>query len=114
MKNQRKHLEDFICEKNCAVPDIIPFNTKDNDARNPTRSPVSDEESSADSLLGHTPTELEGGFFSDNSDAGSPDSLSPVSNIPSPSQTSPPNTSQEGDISREVAQAEPKHKYQRK
>ena len=90
------------------------MNKKDNGARPPAGDLVSDDKSSADSLLGHTPTELEGGFFSDNSDAGSPDSLSPVSNIPSPSQTSPPNTSQEGDISREVAQAEPKHKYQRK
>ena len=75
---------------------------------------VSDNTSSVDYLLGHPPTESEGYFVSDNANGGSPDSPSPAYNIPLPSQHSPPNTSQEGDIYQEGNQAEPKRKYQRK
>ena len=38
------------------VPYIIPLNTKDNDARHPTGTPVSDYKSSVDFLLVHPPT----------------------------------------------------------
>ena len=113
MENQRRRQEDHICEKNRAVLDIIPLK-EDNYARPPTSTPVSDNESSVHSLLVHTPTESEGDFFSDDSDDGPSSYPSHASNIPSLSQTSPPNTYQEGDISREGYQAEPKRKYQRK
>ena len=56
MDDQRRRREDRIREKNHAVPDIIPL-TEDNDTRPPTGAPISDDESSVDSLLGHTPTE---------------------------------------------------------
>ena len=62
--------EDFFHEKNRAVPDIIPLNTKDNDYRPPTGPPASDDELSVDSLLGHIPTESEGYFVSDDADDG--------------------------------------------
>ena len=74
-------------------------------------APVSDDESSVDYLLGNTPTESEGYFVSDNSDDGPYNSPYPASNIPSPSQTSPPNTSQEVYISLEGSQDDPKRKY---
>ena len=48
---------DSIFNKNRAVPDIIPLNTKDNDARPPTSTPVSENNSSVDYLLGHPTTE---------------------------------------------------------
>ena len=44
------------------VPGIIPLNTKDGDARPPTGAPISGDKSSFVSLLGHLPTESEGGF----------------------------------------------------
>ena len=53
-----------------------------------------------------------GGWFSDHYDDESPDSPYPDYNITSTSQPSPPNTSQEGDISLEGDQAEPRRKYQ--
>ena len=63
-------------------------------------------------MFGHSPTESEGDFFSGDSD-GKPSSYPyPVSKIPSPSQPSPPKKSQEGDISREGDQVEPRRKYQ--
>ena len=46
--------------KNFAVRDIIPLDTKDTYARPPTGTPVSDNESSVDYLLGNPPTEPEG------------------------------------------------------
>ena len=82
--------------------------TEDKKSRLPTNAPVSDDKSSIDSLLLHTTTESEGDFFSVDADDGPSNSQSPYYKIPSPSQPSPPNTSQEGD------QAEPKRKYQRK
>ena len=57
MENQCRRQEDCICKKNISVPDIISLNTKNNNARPPTGSPVSNYNSSVDSLLGHTPTE---------------------------------------------------------
>ena len=75
-------------------------------------APVSDRKSIFDYLLGHTHKESEGNFFSDDADDGPPNSPYPDSNIPLPSQPSLPNTSQEGNIYREAAQAEPKLKYQ--
>ena len=114
MDNKRRRREDFVCDKNRAVPDIIPLNKKDNDSNLPTGDPVYEDESSVDSLMVHPPTESEGYFVSDNADYGSPNSPYPVYIIPSLSQPSPSNTFQEGDISLEGAQSEPKCKYQRK
>ena len=62
-------------------------------------APVSDNESSVDYLLGHPPIESEGYFFSDDADDGPSNSPYPVYKITSTSKPSPPNTSQEGDIS---------------
>ena len=103
LENQHRHQEDRILKKNLLVPDIIAL-TEDNDAKPPTCAPVSDENSSVDYSLGHTPTESEGDFVSGNGDDGPSNSPSPASNIPSPSQPSPPNTSRGG------YQAEPKRK----
>ena len=127
LKNQRRYREDSISEKNRAVTDIITLNTKDNGTRPHKGAPVSDEESSVDYLLGHTTTKSQGDFVSDDADDGPPNYqypddaddgppnyLSLASNIPSPPQNSSTNTSQEGDISRQGAQSNPKHKYQQK
>ena len=114
LENQHRHQEDHIREKNSTMPDIIPLNTKDNDARPHMGAPVSENYSIVDPLLGHPPTESEGDFVSDDSNGGAPSYPSPASNIPSLYQPSTPNTSQEVDISREGYQAEPKYKYQRK
>ena len=109
MENQRRRQEDLICEKNCTVPDIIPL-TEDNDTRTPTGAPVSDNNAIVDSLLVHPPTESEGDFFSNDADYEPSNYPYPASKIPSKSQPSPPNTSQEGDISLEGAQVEPNRK----
>ena len=53
--NQSKRREDCICEKNHAVPDIIPL-TEDNYARPPTGYPISNDKSIVDVLLGIPPT----------------------------------------------------------
>ena len=63
MENQLSCRENRIREKNCAVPDIVPMNTKDKDTRPTTGPPISDYNSSVYSSLGHPPTESEG-FFS--------------------------------------------------
>ena len=55
MENHLRSQEDFIREKNRVVPDIIPL-AGSNDARPTTGAPISDNESSVDSLLGHPPT----------------------------------------------------------
>ena len=95
------------------VPDIIPL-TEDNDFRPPAGAPVYDDKSGVDSLLVHPPTELEVDFVSDDADDSTSNYPYPASKIPSLSQPSPPNNSQEGGISQEGAQAENKRKYQRK
>ena len=48
LEDFHRRREDFICKKNHAVPDIIPLNTKDYDARPPTVSPVSEKKLSVD------------------------------------------------------------------
>ena len=73
-------------------------------------APVSEYDSSVDSLLVHPPTESEVDFVYDYDDDMPLNYSSPDYNIPSPSQPSPPNTSQEVDISLEGAQADPKRK----
>ena len=116
MNSENQHIcqGDHIYEKNRALPDIILLNTNYNDTSPPIGAPVSDDEPSFDSQLGHQSKESEKYVVSDNADYSLPDYPYPDSNIPSPSQTSPPNNSQEGDISREGDQSYPKHKYQRK
>ena len=113
MEKKSRRQEDCICDKNCAVPVIITL--KENSySRLPTSAPVSDDKSSIDYLLGHTPTEPEGDFVSGDADYGPSNPPSPSSSIlykiTPPSHPSPPNTSQGGDI----YQYEPKRKYQRK
>ena len=77
--------------------------------------PVSDDNSSVYSLLGHPPTESERDFVSGDADDGPSNYPSTASKILSPSHPSPPNTSQEEYISLEVAKYEdPKRKYYRK
>ena len=105
---------DCIFEKNRLAPDIISLNTKDKYARPPTGAPVSDNYSSIDSLLGHLPTQSKGDYLSDNAGNELHHSPYPSYNIPSSPHPSPPNTSKERYISREVNQAEPKRKYQPK
>ena len=102
LDNQRRRWEDHICENNFKIPDIIHL-TDYSDAKPPTGVPVSDDESTVDSLLGYPPTESGGDFLCDDADDEPSDSPSLGSNIPSPSQPSPPNNFQEGDISREGA-----------
>ena len=99
MENQRTCQDDHICKKNRAVPDIITFNTKDNNSRPTMGAPVYDENISIDSYLGNLPTEPEGYLVYDNADHGSPNSTSTSCNITSPSKPSHPNNSKEGDIS---------------
>ena len=82
LDNQKRHQEYFIREKNRAVPDIIPLNTKYKGDRLSTGAPVSDDKSSFYSQLGHPPIEPEGDFVSDNAEGGYPDSPSPDYNIP--------------------------------
>ena len=77
--------------------------------------PVSDDNSSVYSLLGHPPIESERDFVSGDADDGPSNYPSTASKILSPSHPSPPNTSQEEYISLEVAKYEdPKRKYYRK
>ena len=59
--NHHRRQEDRIFDNNREVPDIIHL-TEDNNTRPPMVSPVSDDDSSVDSLLGHAPTESEGDF----------------------------------------------------
>ena len=110
MKNQRRRQYYCIQKNNCAVPDIIPLNKKDNNARPPMRTPVSDDKSSVNSYLGHPHTESEGDFVSDNYDDGLLYNSSYASNIAPLSHLSLTNNSQERDISQEGTQAEPRHK----
>ena len=57
-------------------------------------SPVFEDDSSIDYLLGNPPTGTEGYFVSDDADDINSNSPSTASKIPSPSQPSSPNTSQ--------------------
>ena len=75
------------------VHGIIPL-TENSNIRPPIGASVSDVESSVDSLLGQTPIESLGYFVSGDADYDPSNSPYPASNIPSPSQPSPPNTSQ--------------------
>ena len=99
LQNQSRLQEDSIHYNNREVPDIIHLNTKDNNARPTTDTLVSEDKLSVDYSLGHPPTESEGYYVSNNADDALPNSPSTNSNIPSPSQPSPPNNSQKGDIS---------------
>ena len=62
LKNKHRCREDGIHNKNSAVPDIIPLNTKNNKDRSPMGAPVSEDESSVESFLGYQPTKPEGEF----------------------------------------------------
>ena len=80
----------------------------DNNSRPPTVTPVSDENSSVDYLLGHPHTKSEEYFVFGYANDSPYNYPSPDSKIPSPTQPSTPNNYQEGYISREGSQAEPK------
>ena len=80
MKNQRRHRDDRICDKNRAVHDIIPL-TEDNYYSHPTGAPVSDDDSSVDYSFRYPPKGPEGDFVSGDFDYGPSNSPSPASNI---------------------------------